>query len=68
MPFMLDTYRGGRQELVHSGETIYHQDRDGDSRLVPRDARGWWIARGISGRAARITTRRGKLVLCLFDS
>ena len=68
MHSMLDSCKGGRQEYVHSRVTIYHQDRDGDDILVSRDVRGWWVARGISERAARITTGQGDLVLCLFDS
>ena len=65
---VLDSCKGGRQEHMHSRGTIYHQDRGGDDRLVFRDVRGWWVARGISGRATKITTGQGDLVLCLFDS
>ena len=37
---VLDTCRGGRHELVHSGRTIYHRDRDGDDILKSQDIRG----------------------------
>ena len=53
---VLDTCRGGRQELVHSGEIIYHRDRDGVDRVVSRDVHGWWATRGNYRRATKITT------------
>ena len=61
---VLNTCKRGRQELVHSGRTIYHQDRDGDDRLESRDVRGWWVAKGNFGRATEITTGWEDLVLC----
>ena len=63
-----NTCKGERQELVHYGRIIYHQDRDGDDRLVSQDVRGWWVTRGISRRAIGITTWGGNRVLCWFNS
>ena len=64
----LDKCKGGRQELVLSGNIIYHRDRDGAKRLVSWDIRGWWVARAISEKATWITTWQIGLVLWWFDS
>ena len=64
----LNICKGGRQILVYFRKIIYHRDRDGNDRLVSRDVRGWWVARGISRKATGITTGRGDLVPCWFDS
>ena len=63
-----NTCSSGRQIPVHSGRIIYHRDRVGDDRLVSWDVCGWWVARGISRRATRMTIGWGDLVLCWFDS
>ena len=52
----LDTFKGGRQILVHSGKIIYYRDIDENDRLVSRDICGWWVARGNYERATRIAT------------
>ena len=54
--FEPNTWKGGRNELVHSGRIVYHRDRDEDDRLASQDVNSWWVARGISRRATRITT------------
>ena len=57
-----NTCKARRQDLAHSGRISYHRGIDGDDILVSRGVRGWWVVRGISGRATWITTWRGDLV------
>ena len=64
MHSMLDTCKGGRQELVYYGMIVNHRDRDEDDRLVSRDVRGRWVAGGNSRRATEITPGLRDLVLC----
>ena len=57
---------GDRNLYILGG--LFTIEIDGDDRLVSQDVCGWWVAGAISGRATKITTWRGDLVLCWFDS
>ena len=53
-PDQMHTKAGDKNLCILGG--LFTVESDGVDRLVSQDVRGWWVARGIFGRATGITT------------